>query len=840
MAQKKQLPAYTPNPSWLADNLTETSERYPDVYHEISPGAVTSFQRVDEHTFQIQTATAVRIRIQVWTADSWRVRYATGEFAPETTYALHPDARPAVQVLQVEEDDKLLVISSLTISCEINKKDGSIMFRQATTGQVVLQEAAPYVKRSTILEGTNQVRVNFFSPKGEAYFGLGDKSWNLNLRGRHFDNWNCDAFGFVKESDPLYRTVPFYYGLHQDTAYGIFLHNTWRSHFDFDSGHDQVVRMWAEGGEMDYFFCYGPTLDQVAMAYHHLTGKPELPPLWVLGFHQCRWSYYPEARVRQLAANFREMRIPCDAIYLDIDYMDGYRCFTWNGDYFPQPGKMIRDLAELGFQTVVMIDPGIRVDPDYPVYSQGIEKNYFCRRASGEIMLGPVWPSECVWPDYTRAEVRQWWGELYRELYEDHAVSGFWNDMNEPAVFKVNSLTFPDHVMHDNDGHPSDHRAAHNIYGQQMSRGTYEGLKSIKPDKRPFVLTRATFAGGQRYAAVWTGDNIASWEHLNLANRQCQRLSISGFSLVGTDIGGFVDQPTPELLIRWLQLGIFHPVFRVHSMGNNTDGAAEADADSVKAAEANLRLDQEPWVFGEPYTSQAREAIEFRYRLLPYLYTAVYQNVTYGIPVIRSLAFEDQDDAKACRRENEFMLGQHLLVSPVTEAGVKSHATYLPHGEWLNYYTGTTYAGRKIQRQRVAATSIPLYVRAGAVIPNYPVQQHVHELNITTVELRAYYGTHRVESDFYHDKGEGYGYRDGQFGLHQFTTSSTDNSFRIDQKRSGDYQGDLETFEVKVYGLPFRPEQLFIDGKAIQIIDEEKNAYVVVVPADFKSMVLKK
>lgn len=839
MAKKRIQYPYDPAPTIVADTATETSHRYPDVYDIRETGALAGHQIIDDQTVELSTHSEFKIRLTLWTDTIWQVRYTREAFSEQPSYAITPGRQPAGTLFNVLEEEHQLVLESESIRCIIQKSNCQLSFVDKQQQTTVLEEACPYLERSTILEGANHLRVSFQSQEDEVFYGLGDKSWDLNLKGRHFLNWNSDAFGYYREKDPLYRTIPFYYGVKGEQAYGIFLHNTWRTHFDFGTANDEIVRMWAEGGEMDYFFCYGPSLNEVAQSYHYLTGVPELPPLWTLGFHQCRWSYYPEARVRKLAETFRELNIPCDAIYLDIDYMDGYRCFTWNKGYFPQPGKMIRDLAEDGFQTVVMIDPGIKVDDNYHVYQQGVEKDYFCRRSDGKLMRGPVWPPDCVWPDYTREEVRQWWGELYRELYTENSVSGFWNDMNEPAVFKVNSLTFPDQVLHDNDGFPSDHRPVHNIYGQQMSRGTYEGLKSIKPEKRPFVLTRATYSGGQRFAAVWTGDNVASWEHLNLANRQCQRLSISGFSMVGTDIGGFVNQPTPELLIRWIQLGIFHPIFRVHSMGNNIDGAAEADADAIKAAEAELRLDQEPWVFGEPYTSQARRAIEFRYQLLPYLYTSVYEHTQTGLPVIRSLSFEAQADEKAQSRENEFMLGRHLLVSPVVKEGVKSAATYLPAGQWINYFTGSLFEGPRMQRQRVDADSIPMYVRAGAIIPNYPVQQHVHELNIENVELRAYYGGSEVESTFYRDAGEGYDYQDGGYKHHTFTTSSTANSFRIDQEITGELEDDLATFEIKVFGLPFEPEQLLIDGVPIQVIDKEDGAHVVVAPADFLTVELK-
>ncbi|RME94463.1 MAG: DUF5110 domain-containing protein, partial [Bacteroidetes bacterium] len=340
--------------------------------------------------------------------------------------------------------------------------------------------------------------------------------------------------------------------------------------------------------------------------------------------------------------------------------------------------------------------------------------------------------------------------------------------------------------------------------------------------------------GGQRHAAVWTGDNVASWAHLRLANRQCQRLSISGYSMVGTDIGGFVDQPSPELLVRWLQLGIFHPIFRIHSMGNNIDGAAEADAEAVKEAEKNNRLDQEPWVFGEPYTSQARQAIELRYQLLPYLYTAVWQHIQTGTPVLRSLAFVDQTDAVAQKRDNEFLFGDQLLVSPVTQQGAKQQRTYLPQGHWLRYRDGKAYQGQRFVREQVDANSIPIYVRAGAVIPHYPVQQHVHEQEISEVSLRIYYGSQTQAGQYYRDAGEGYAYTEGAYHVHRFRTEATPDKLILTQERSGNYDKPVEVFVVQLYGLPFCPEHLLVDGVAQQIIDEIAHGYEVVVPGDFK------
>jgi alpha-glucosidase len=569
---------------------------------------------------------------------------------------------------------------------------------------------------------------------------------------------------------------------------------------------------------LNYYFIYGPELTSIAQQYMHLTGKPELPPKWALGFHQCRWSYYPESRVIELADTFRKMKIPCDSIYLDIDYMQGYRCFTWNHKYFPNPKKMLGNLSKKGFHTVVMIDPGLKSDdPDYWVYQEGLKKDAFCKRPDGELMKGPVWPSECVFPDYTNPKVRDWWGSLYKELYNEQGISGFWNDMNEPAVFSVNTKTFPEDVRHDYDGLQKSHKAAHNIYGMQMSRASVEGLKKLQPKKRPFLLTRATFSGGQRYAAVWTGDNHSDWGHLRTANRQCQRLSISGFSLVGSDVGGFAGQPDGELMVRWLQLAAFHPVYRVHSIGNNIDGAVQVEGEEIAKLEAANRLDQEPWAYGEPFTKYARQAIELRYRLIAYLYSAMQQCCTVGTPVIRSLVFYDQSDEKAMKTQRDFMFGEKLLVSPIMRPGQHEQTIYFPKGNWYGLEDGQLYKGKRKHMIKVELKDIPVFAKAGSAIAMYPVQQHTNELAFKEMTLHTFFCKGTETTELYEDAGEGYDYqKEGGFSLKTFTCTGDVDSFVIAQSVTGKYKRGYTKVKVKIAGIPFPVTACTVDGKAVK------------------------
>ncbi len=833
-AKEKARPSLTPVEA-IANELTAGVERYPDVFFIHQPDQVTNV-KVRKKRYLISTQSGISLEIRIYSATIIRFRYAiTGEFEPDFSYALDPAFKASKITTQHKEKKKTIEIETPLLKCVISKTDLSIKLFDREDGRLILADQSPFTARSTILNGVEWLKIEKTSSKNIHYFGLGDKSCALDLKGKQLQNWNSDAFGYGKNSDPLYRSIPFYYGLEDGKAYGIFLHNSNRSQFDFDSKRKGSCTIQTAGGEMDYFFIYGPELTTVAGQYMEMTGKPSLPPLWSLGFHQCRWSYFPEKRVIDVANQFREKKIPCDAIYLDIDYMDGYRCFTWNKDYFPNPKKMIKKLSKKGFQTVVMIDPGIRVDPDYEVYADGKEKDVFCRRFDGTIMNGPVWPSDCVWPDFTDPQVRDWWGPLYKDLYVKDGISGFWNDMNEPAVFKVNSLTFPDEVRHDFDGHGADHAKAHNIYGQQMARATYDGLRELQPNKRPFLVTRASFAGGQRFAAVWTGDNLADWEHLRLANIQCQRLSLSGFSFVGTDIGGFAGVPTGELLVRWLQLAVFHPFYRIHSMGNNVDGAAEAEADLIAEAERVNRLDQEPWAFGDPHTDLAREAIEFRYELLPYIYSTFYQHVQDGQPMLKSLSFVDQTDPNTYRRENEFLFGDHVLVSPVIRANAKSISTYLPKGQWLDYWTGKGYEGGKRYSIRVKINSIPLFVRAGAVIPNYPVMQYVGEKPVTEIKLRVYLGS--ANSQCYLDEGEGYGYEKRQYKLCQYSTQlDEDGSFKLKQRQSGKYKPDCKSYRILLHGLEGEDYRVLVDGKAVTFEVANGVGVLASVPFKFKKL----
>ncbi|WP_225986386.1 TIM-barrel domain-containing protein [Rufibacter sp. LB8] len=759
----------------------------------------------------------VALRVEAVSPTVLRFRFAPdGTFGRDFSYAVDGQRSKDPVKFKVKTLADHYRLTTKELICTVSMK-GLITRILDKSGNLLNEDEKGFHWEDHKDYGGEIVKMSKRAQPRECYYGLGDKAANMNLRSQRFENWGADTYGYTKGSDPLYKNINFFLGLHQRNAYGIFFDNTFRSFFDFGKERDEVMSFWAQGGSMDYYFIYGPTLTQVVERYTLLTGTPELPPLWALGYHQCKWSYYPESVVKNLAAGFRERKIPCDALYLDIDYMEGFRCFTWSQNHFPEPARMVRELKEDGFKTVVIIDPGIKIDPDYEVYQQGVENDFFCRRADGPLYKGTVWPGLCHFPDFTRDDVRTWWSGLFQGLIADIGVKGVWNDMNEPAVFEIG--TFPNDIRHHYDGEPGSHRKAHNIYGMQMARATYEGVKQFSYPDRPFTITRSGYAGVQRYASAWTGDNIASWDHLWLANIQCQRLSISGISFVGSDIGGFIETPDGELYIRWLQLGIFHPFCRTHSSGDHGD--------------------QEPWSFGEPFTTLARKFIELRYKLLPYLYTTFWQYTTQGTPMLRPLALLDQFDPECYNRMAEFGVGDHLLVCPITQPGVDGRILYLPQGEWYNFWTSERVTGKAEVWAEAPLDRIPVFVRAGAVLPLYPVQQYVGELEITEVTLHVYYSAQPYTSTLYEDGGEGYGYTEGNFLIKTFQTATTPTTFSLAQSKEGNGLDNYGSYRVVIHGLPALTASVLVDHQETAWeASPDFSMIVVTVPSTFKVLSL--
>ena len=771
---------------------------------EVFAGYASNEQHDGEYFFNDENGNS--LLISVYSPSMFRFRaYPEGNITSDFSYAVDPEFEKQQVDVTITETEEAFFLKTEKLICKLIKETFQICVFDLQ-GRVLCQDERGMHWSENIEFGGYYVYCSKKLDPQERFYGLGDKPTDLNLRGKRFQNWGSDTYGFEKDRDPLYRNIPFYISLNQGQAYGVFFDNSFKTHFDFGAENEEIVSFWSDGGLMDYYFIYGPELISVTEQYSELTGKHCLPPLWALGYHQSKWSYYPEAKVQELAKTFRDKKIPCDALYLDIDYMDGYRCFTWHPEHFPEPKRMIQELKSNGFKTVVIIDPGIKIDKDYWVFQEGMALDHFCKRGDGDWMVGAVWPGKCHFPDFTNPDTRKWWGTLFQEFVE-LGVDGVWNDMNEPAVFGIE--TFPNDVRHDYDGNPCSHRKAHNVYGMQMVRATYEGILNLQKKKRPFTITRSGYSGLQRYASVWTGDNVATWEHLSIANVQCQRLAVSGVSFCGSDVGGFVEQPDGELFLRWIQFGVFSPFYRTHAAGDKGD--------------------QEPWTFGKEVEDLCRSFIELRYKLLPYIYTSFWQHTKFGTPILRPLVFIDQYDEKTYGRQDEFGFGDQLLICPVSESKQKSRNVYLPKSGWYHYFTDQYYEGGSEYEVDTPLNEMPIFVKSGAVLPHYPVMQYVDEFEIEILTLHVYWKDGENTTVLYQDHGENFAYQQGIYAVKEFLLQGTSNSLQLTQSKEGLFTSTYKHYEIIFHGLPFEvkktevigaeePELITKDGTTILMI----------------------
>ena len=588
---------------------------------------------------------------------------------------------------------------------------------------------------------------------GECFYGLGEKTGNLNKSCSFFEMWNSDVPApHVESMKSLYKSIPFFITLRNNEAFGIFFDNTYKTYFDMGKESNKYYYFAADDGELNYYFIYGPKVSKVINGYTYLTGRTPLPQTWVLGYQQSRWGYTTCDRVIGIAKSFRNKKIPCDVIYLDIDYMDNYKVYTWNKVKFKEHDKMIKALFNIGFKVVVIVDPGIKKEIGYFMYDEGRNNNYFVRNRDGSTCINKVWPGDSAFPDFTDIRVRKWWSDK-QKIMVDSKISGIWNDMNEPASFEG---PLPDDAVFNNDDCITDHKEVHNVYGHLMSMAAYKGLKNYTR-KRPFVLTRACYSGTQKYSAVWTGDNCSSWEHLRMSIPMLLNLGMSGMTLCGADVGGFQFDCTGELLIRWFQVGCFYPLFRNHS-GLYTKY-------------------QEPWEFGSDIETIIRKYIELRYKLIPYLYELMKESEESGMPVMRALFMNYQEDSNTYEINDEFLVGNDILVAPIVSQGQTARQVYLPGDSWIDFWSDIEYKGGTYILADAQLDKCPIYIKKGSMIPSWPVQQFIGESKIKDVIIQVYPGN--GNSIIYEDNGTDFKYLDGEYNKYELCMKNNDNYINI-------------------------------------------------------------
>lgn len=592
----------------------------------------------------------------------------------------------------VEEDSNFVIIKGKKVLTFVDKNTTEISFKDLE-GNIINEDFQPSFKDE---EGNVYIsKVNDCL----AYYGLGEKGGDLNKKGCYTENFNTDDPETDDDSITYYKTIPFYVALKEESTYGIFFDNSFRSYFDMGKEMGDRIFFGAIGGQIQYYFIPGENIKEVVKNYTALTGRMEMPPLWSLGYQQCRFSYFSQEEVRELVKTFEEKDIPLDVVYLDIDYMDGFRVMTFKTPNFDDAAGLIGDLKEKGIRTITIIDPGVKVDEEYPVFKRGKEGNHFTKKLDGEIFIGAVWPGDSAFPDFSNKDCREWWKSELKKFISEHGMDGIWNDMNEPCVFNNDHKTMLETCLHNSDNGVIEHKEFHNRYGFEMSRCSKEAQEELHPNERGFSMTRATYAGGQRYSSVWTGDNMSLWSQMRMSISMNANLGISGFSFVGNDVSGFGLDSSEELFIRWMEMGPFIPIFRNHS---------------------NMYTRrQEPWAFGPRAEKIAKKSIELRYELLPYIYDLYYISHKEGLPIFRPMIMEYEKDINLLNMREQFMLGENMLVAPVLYEGERSKTVYLPKGSWFNYFTMEKLQGGKWYKLPCELDEILVFVKEGSIIPTY-------------------------------------------------------------------------------------------------------------------------
>jgi alpha-glucosidase len=742
------------------------------------------------------TANNAYVRIQFYEPGVVRVRISRQPFPDDFSYAVI--AGPGLSIPKPVDENGELTLKTDSLKVVIRKSPFSI--RLLTPDGRTINEDEPGLATSWI--GT-EVTTYKHLQDGERFLGLGEKTGNLDRRGMAYTNWNSDVYGYSISADPLYSTIPFYIGVHHGLQYGVFLDNSFQSDFNFGASNDRFSSFGAKGGEMNYYLIYRSDVAGILESYTALTGRMNLPPLWSLGYQQNRYSYYPDTEVLRIARTLREKKIPADGITLDIHYMDAYKLFTWNNERFPDPKGMIDSLDKMGFKTTLIVDPGIKVEKNYPAYESGIQQDIFLKYSDGKPYTGEVWPGWCNFPDFTSEKGRAWWRSQIT-AYTNIGVAGIWNDMNEIATW---GQKMPANVLFNYDDHPSTHLKGHNVFGLQMARSSYEATRQAL-QKRPFILTRAGFAGMQRYTALWTGDNRAEDDHMLAGVRLLASLGMSGVAFTGMDIGGFTGNPSPALYTRWMQLGAFVPYFRNHTALN------------TKSAE--------PWSFGEDVLEISRNYINLRYRLLPYLYSSFYAASQTGMPVVRSLAIDYTHDDKVYNPafQNQYMFGSSLLIMP--QPGTQTFAKiYFPAGDWYDLYSDVREKGNNEKLIELSPALLPVYAKAGSIIPEQSLIQHTGEKPTDTLLLHIYNGNAVSSFGYYEDDGISFRNERGGFYKRMIHFDGAGKAIRFD-KATGEDNSRFSFIRLIMHG--FDTAAFTVEGKKIAAETIQRSMFESVPP----------
>jgi alpha-glucosidase len=761
-----------------------------------------------------KTASAF-FRIMVENENIIRVRVSPDIIVDDFSYVLNTG--PSVELkFEINETGNSVVLKTDVIDMEIEKAPSFRVIFRNKEGKTINEDLEGQGFGTSFIGERSTLYKKLFPD--ERFVGLGEVPGNLDHRGSAYTLNNTDTYRYGDPRLPMYVSIPFYIGIHDSLVYGLFYHNTYKTFFNFGIS-TPFASITADGGDVDYFFIYDDDVPSLLEHYTALTGRMPLLPQWSLGYHQSRCSYFPQHNVKILAETFRAKQIPIDCIVLDADYLHEYEPFRINTERFPDLPGLTRYLKELNIEVTASVNPGIKIDSTYFAHLDGLEKDVFVKYADGSPYVADIWPSTNHFVDFSNPKSREWWIDNMKFL-PANGIHGYWNDMNEPAV---GGSYLPDNLLFDFDGRKANALEAKNLYGMLMARSSFESAQKYGGKRRPFVLTRSGFAGVQRYAAVWTGDNTAKDEYLLGGMLLNTQLGLSGLPFVGDDIGGYIGPTSKELFTRWIEVGAFEPFMRNHK---------EAFA-----------LANEPWSYGEEAEAIAKEYIGFRYRLMPYLYSKFFEASQTGMPVARSLCINHPFDHLVYDQlyQYQFLFGDAILVVPVTSAE-KVKKFYLPGGDgWYDLYTNEYLDGEREYSRECGIYEIPLFVRPSSIIPMQSLVQSTKEKPSDTLFIHIYNGYKTNVFEYYEDDGSTMDYKDGVFYKRKIIFDPEKKELLF-SRSEGKYASHFTHIQCIFHGfgemseLKVNGENKLLNGQIVKLLDGLRYLEDIYDPGYYRSL----
>lgn len=719
-------------------------------------------------------------KVSFWNEHTLRVRISQKSEWDDFSFVLSGQPNIAVHDMDVLENDSSIILSSNFLKVFIDKYPSFRVTVKNANDEVVSEDKRGFGFGYHFIGDKATIYKKLQS--NERFIGLGEVLGDLDKKGTGHTLNNTDTYKYGDPRLPMYVSIPFFIGIHSNQLYGFFLNNTFKSFFNFGLSTPDFSSVTTEGGDIDYFIIHDTDIAGILKHYTSITGRMSLPPRWALGYHQSKCSYFPQDQVKLLADNFRAKKLPIDCIVLDADYLQDYEPFRINTSRFPDMSGLTHYLKEKNIEVTASVNPGIKRDSTYFAHYDGIKNDVFVKFADGSLYTAEIAPSLNNFVDFTSAKGRQWWSD-HMVFLSRSGIHGYWNDMNEPAV---GGSYLPDNLVFDFDGRKATALEAKNLYGMLMAQSSHQAALNHSKNLRPFILSRSGFAGIQRYAAIWTGDNTAADSYLLGGALLNTQLGLSGIPFVGDDIGGYIGTTSKNLFIRWMQTGLFAPYARNHK---------EAFA-----------VANEPWSYGEEAEAISRAYLNFRYRLMPYFYSTFYESTQNGSPIVRSLAFRYPFDKLVYDEiyQYQFTLGDAILVVPVTPSeSIKK--VYLPEGQWYDIMSDTLFIGNQELMMNPALHEIPLFIKSSSMIPMQKLVQSNAEHPGDTLYLHVYAGVDSSQFLYYDDDGISRKYQSGEYHQRLIHYQPLSKSLLF-KKSEGNYQSPFRFIKIIMHGFDLKTE----------------------------------